>query len=174
MKGMKILLIVMLASFIIAFAWDKVPAIKNSAHFILDPSAGWLLNWNLNVGMIIIVFIITLITSLSQKYGTDQASLKEIKKEQKACQDEMKNHKDNPQKLMELQKKHMEFIPKTMSLTMKPLVYTSIPIILFFRWFNDYFTAIENAKVFGMNWFWFYLLASIIFSMTFKKTLKIE
>jgi len=174
MKGMKILLIVMLVSVIIAGAWDKVPAIKNSAHFLLDPSAGWLLNWNLNIGMIILVFVITLIISLSQKYGTDQASLKEIKKEQKACQDEMKGCKDNPQKLMELQKKQMGFMPKTMSLTMKPLVYTSVPIILFFRWFQDYFTAIENAKVFGMNWFWFYLLASVIFSMIFKKILKIE
>lgn len=174
MKGMKILLVVMLASFLVAGAWDNIPAIKNSAHFILDPSAGGLLNWNLNIGMIIIVFAISAITSLSQKYGTDQASLRDIKKEQKMCQDEMKECKDNPQKLIELQKKQMEFVPKIMSLTMKPLVYTSIPFILLFRWFNDYFIAIENAKVFGMNWILFFFAASLVFGMILKKILKIE
>ena len=34
--------------------------------------------------------------------------------------------------IMELQKKQLEFFPKTFNLTMKPLMYTSIPIILLY------------------------------------------
>jgi len=70
--------------------------IKDSVHFILNPSAGFLLNWNLNFGMLIIVLFITIFTTVVQKYATDQETLKEIKKEQKEIQ------KENTEKLMSL------------------------------------------------------------------------
>src|SRR3989344_2891378 len=64
--------IVMIVSLLIAFFWDKVALIKNSVHFILNPTAGALLNWNMNFGMIAIVLAISVIMTLIQKYGTDQ------------------------------------------------------------------------------------------------------
>ncbi|HPD81698.1 MAG TPA: hypothetical protein PK357_01215, partial [Candidatus Pacearchaeota archaeon] len=84
------LIIVMFASVIIAFYWDKFPWISNSIHSIFDPSAGALLDWNVTLGMIIIVFIITFFTTLVQKYATDQKTLKEMRKEQKEMQKQMK------------------------------------------------------------------------------------
>ena len=130
---------------------------------------------NKDIGMIVISAFITLFITLIQKYTVDNDLLRSIKKEQKAMQEEMKQHKDNPTKLMEMQKKQLEFIPKTMELTMRPLLYTSIPIILFFRWFNDYFTVLDPpVKIFGFfSWFWAYLVFSIIFSMVFRKVLKL-
>ncbi len=173
-KGMKILMIVMLVSFTIAFLWDKLSFIKQGVHAILDPSAGSMLAWNLNLGMLILVFIISLTISLAQKYLTDQASLKELKKQQKVLQQEMRKYKNDPSKLMEFQKKQLEFLPKTCDLTMKPLIFTAIPIILFFRWFNDYFIATGNPKILGFfTWFWFYLVFSIIFNIILKKIMKI-
>ena len=172
MKSMKIMLIVMVLSFVIAGMWDK-PIIKNSVHFVLDPTAGKLLNVNYYFGMILIVLILTLITTLAQKYGTNQEELRKIKQEQKILQEEMKKYKEHPAKLLELQKKQFEFIPKTMDLTMKPLVYTIVPLILFFRWFQDYFSII-NFKFFGLlSWFWFYLIASIVFSSILRKVFKV-
>jgi len=173
MKGMTIMFIVLIISFAIAGAWDKIPAIKNSVHFILDPSAGWLLNWNITLGMIIIVIIFSFLTILAQKYGTDQAELKRIKAEQKILQEEAKKYKDHPEKLLELNKKQLEFVPKTMDLTMKPMIYTFIPFILFFRWFNDYFSPL-NYKFFGfLSWIWFYIILSIILSSILRKVLKV-
>lgn len=99
------MIIVMLASLAIAFLWDKVPAIKNAIHVVLNPTAGALMNWNLTFGLIIIVFILTLITTLVQKYTTDQKTLKELKAEQKELQKQMKEFKNHPEKLMDLQKK---------------------------------------------------------------------
>lgn len=158
------LIIFMLISLVLAGMWDKVPAIKNSIHYILDPTAGTLLNWNLNLGMIIIVFVITLITTIVQKYATDQKTLKELKVEQKELQKQMKEFKDHPDKLMELQKKQFSMMPKQMKLSMRAIIYTGIPLILFFRWFSDYFIAAGNQKfILNLGWIWFYLIFALIF-----------
>jgi len=172
----KPIIFVMLASLAIAFFWDKIPFISDSVQSILDPTAGGLLNWDLTVGMIILVFIITVLTTIVQKYATDQKTLKELKKEQKILQGEMKKYKEDPAKLMELQKKQFEFAPKTMKLSMRALMFTGIPFILFFRWFGDFFAtpAFVDFRFFGfMSWFIFYLLFSIVFSTIFRKIFKV-
>src|SRR3989338_5544568 len=164
------IIIIMLGSLLIASLWDKIPQIKNSVHFILDPSAGAALDWNLNIGMLIIVFVITLLTTIVQKYATDQKTLKELKKEQKEIQKQMKEFKHDPKKAMELQKKQFALMPKQMKLSMRALAYTGVPFILFFRWFGDYFSAAGNPKLlFGMGWFVFYLLGAIIISSILRK-----
>ena len=176
MKGMKILFFVFVLSFLIGIWWNSIPVIKQGGHFILDPSVGKMLDWNVTYGMVIIVVVISLITTLVQKYGTDQETLREIKKEQKILQEEMKKYKDNPEKLMEFNKKQMEFIPKTMEITMRPIIYTIIPLVLFFRWFNDYFSseALAGFKFFGiLSWLWFYFIFTIIISLVFKKVFKV-
>ena len=55
------IIIVMIASLVIAGYWDKIPIIKDSVHAVLNPSAGALLNWNVTWGMMLIVLIISLI-----------------------------------------------------------------------------------------------------------------
>src|SRR3989344_6886558 len=159
------LFVLLLITLAVAYFWDKIPFIKDSVYFILDPTAGRLIRWNLVLGMSLIVLIITLIMTLFQKYATDQKTIKELKKEQKLLQEEMKKYRSNPEKMLELNKKQMEFFGKMMPLTMRPIVYTIIPIMLFFRWFSDFFTAIGNPKILGVNWFIFYLISSLVFSL---------
>jgi Predicted membrane protein len=162
----------MIASFFIAGLWNY-PIIKDSIHLILDPTAGYLMNLNATFGMLVVVALITLVTTLVQKYGTDQETLKKLKEEQKIMQEDMKKYKNDPEKMMEFNKKQMEHMPKIMDITMRPMIYTFIPFILFFRWFNDYFT-VNSVKFLGfMTWFWFYLIASIVFSSIFRKVLKV-
>lgn len=183
-KRTKIALWVFLASMILAFSWNSLPLIKNTIHTILDPTAGKLLNFNINLGILVVAFAISLIISLIQKFTIDQESFRKMKAEQKLLQEEMKKFKDHPEKLMELQKKQFEFIPKTFDITLGPLIYTAIPIVLFFRWFSDYFTSLPTPeKIFGVfsthgtflfpSWLWAYLLASILFSSIFRKWLKL-
>ncbi|MEX0921040.1 MAG: EMC3/TMCO1 family protein [Candidatus Pacearchaeota archaeon] len=170
----KSIFIVMIVAMGIAFLWDQVTFIKNVAHLLLDPSAGALLEWNLAWGMGILVFVIASVMTLIQKYGTDQEELRRMKKEQKEVQKEMKALRDNPEKLMEMQKKHFsEFMPKMMKLSMKPIVYTMIPLILFFRWFADFFAAAGDPKILGLTWLWFYIIGSVIFSIILKKIFKV-
>jgi len=175
MNSLNILFLVMIISLGIAFFWDSFPIISSTVHLALDPTLGALLNFNINWGMIIISGVISLFLTLIQKYTVDNDTLRELKKEQKLLQEEAKKYKGNPEKLMEFQKKQFEFLPKTLNLTMRPLAYTGIPIILFFRWFSDYFSALNPPiKIFGFfSWFWAYLVFSIIFSIIFRKLFKL-
>jgi uncharacterized membrane protein (DUF106 family) len=174
MKKMTVAWIILLISMIVASAWDKTAWIKDSIHFILDPTAGALLNLNLTIGMLLVVFILSLIITLVQKYTTDQAALKELREEQKKLQKDMKEARNDPQKMTELNKKNMELFPKQFKLGMGSIAYTAIPFVLFFRWFSDYFLAIGSPKFFGfLGWFWFYFIFSLIFSMILKKYMKV-
>lgn len=167
-------LIVMVASLLILFLWDKVTFIKESVGAILNPTAGVLLNWNITWGMMIIVAFLALFMTVIQKYATDQKTLKEMKEEQKKLNEEAKKVRDNPERMMQIQKESMKFMVPMMKLSMRAMAFTGIPIILFFRWFNDFFTVIDDFRFFGfLNWFWFYLLGSIIFSSIFRKILKV-
>ncbi len=173
-RGFKSIIWVMLISLSIAFFWDSVPFIKNSVHFVLNPTAGWLLNLNLTFGMLVLVFILSLITTIAQKYTTDQETLKELRKGQKELQKEMKKFKNQPEKYMALQKKSFESIPKTFKLSMGAIIYTAIPFILLFKWFWDFFAAVGDPKFFGfMSWIVFYILFSLIFGTIIKKVLKV-
>ncbi|NCN52015.1 DUF106 domain-containing protein [archaeon] len=170
----KLIGLVMVFSLLIALLWDQLSWLKDGIHSILNPTAGFLLEWNLTLGMLIIVFVISLLTTLIQKYATDQKALKELKKEQKIMKEEMNRVKDHPEKYLALQKKQMAEMPKTFKKTMKlssrAMVYTAVPFILFFRWFNDYFTTVGNPKFLGfMGWFVFYLLTTLIISGIMKK-----
>jgi uncharacterized membrane protein (DUF106 family) len=168
------IILITILSLVLAVYWDKIPFIKNGVHAALNPSAGALLTWNLTIGMLLVTFIITLITTLIQKYATDQKALKELRLEQKILQEEMKKFKDNPAKVSELSKKQMEFIPRTFKLTSRTVLFTGIPFLLFFRWFYDFFATIGQPKFFGfLPWFWFYLIATLIFSSILRKYMKV-
>jgi len=168
------IIFVTIISLAMAVFWDKFPFIKNAIHTVLDPSAGALLKLHLTLGMLVVVFVITLITTLIQKYATDQKALKELKQEQKILQEEMKKYRDNPAKISELSKKQLEFIPRTFKLTSRSVLFTGIPFILFFRWFYDFFAAMGEPKFFGfLSWFWFYLIFTMIFSGILRKYMKV-
>lgn len=161
----------------IAFSWNSIPAVKIFVHSVLDPILNPLLGWNLTIGMLILVFLVTLITSVVQKYTTDQEYIRQLKKDQKEIQEKMKDIKSDPSQMMELQKKSLPLGFKIMELNMRATIFTIIPLILLFRWFMDYFSSAELLafKFFGFfSWFWFYLLSAIIFSMIIRKIMKVE
>jgi uncharacterized membrane protein (DUF106 family) len=168
MNMMTKLLISMMIPFVVFGLWDKYPIIKDSVHFVLDPTFGVLLNMNLWVGFLIIIAVISFLQTLAQKYLTNQAELKKLKHEQKLLQEEMKKYENHPEKLMELQKKSFEFVPKTMDLTMGSVIYTSIPFILLFRWFTLYL-----MPIWGNWWILYYLIGSMVFSSIFRKWLDV-
>src|SRR3989344_2736400 len=129
-KAMRTLFLVMIVSLAIATFWNQVPIIKQTVGVVLNPTAGRLLDYNANIGMILFAGIISLFITIIQKYTTDQETLREIKKEQKLLQQEMKKYREHPEKFLELQKKQFGMFPRTMEITMRPVMYTSIPIIL--------------------------------------------
>jgi uncharacterized membrane protein (DUF106 family) len=91
----------------------------------------------------------------------------------------MEKYKDNPKKIAEIQKNQLKELPENMKkmflLSGRSIIWTGIPMVLFFKWFMDYFSSIEEGfKFFGfMNWFVFYLVFFMIFSSILRKKLNI-
>jgi uncharacterized membrane protein (DUF106 family) len=162
------LLFVLAISFYIGIYWEKLDAVRAAVGFVLDPTFGVLIEWNTFIGFLITVAVISLILTIAQKFFTDQAELKILKAEQKAVQEEMKQYKNHPEKLIELQKKSFSTMPKMMHLTMRAFVYTGVPIILFFRWFQEML-----APIYGGWWILYYLIGAMIFSIIFRKIFKV-
>jgi uncharacterized membrane protein (DUF106 family) len=171
------LFIIMALSILIAGFWNQIPYLKSSIDWALNPTAGWLLNWNTTIGMFIVVFIISLISIIAQKYATDQKQLRELRKEQKSMQEELKKVRNDPAKFLELQKKQMASVQQTFSKTMKlstrAILFTGVPFILLFRWFNDYFVVNPYTFLGFLPWFWFYLIFTLIFTAILRKVLDV-
>jgi uncharacterized membrane protein (DUF106 family) len=170
----KPVIIVLAISMTIAFFWESLSFLKNGLNAIFNPTLGALINWNIDVGMTIIVLIITIITTLIQKYTTDQETLRDLKKQQKELNEKAKQHRSDPQKMLDIQKEMAPLSIRMMKLSMRAFVFTAIPLILFFRWFMDFFKVIGDPKIFGFfSWLWFYLLFSLIFGMILRKIWKV-
>jgi len=118
----------------------------------------------------IIVFslIISLLITIVNYFVLDQNRMRELKDKQKNLQAEMKKHKDNPQKMMDLQKEMFSHMGENMKHSFKPMLITFIPLIIFFNWLRPTFAGTGIAG----NWIWYYIGASIVGSLIFRKLFK--
>lgn len=133
--------------------------------------------------LISISFLITLLITLSYKVFTNQHLMKTLKEEIKQLQKEIKDHKENREKLSELNQKAMSKNLELMKHSMRPTLVTFIPIILIFSWLRatymptgDLFSWGFSLPIWGpgIGWLWTYILSSLIFSILLRKALKIH
>lgn len=149
---------------------------------IFNTLFGWALYFGKPWDIILISGVLTLLITLAYKYLTDQERMSHLKSEQKRFQEEMKNNKDNKEKLMELQKQSLQLSWEYMRHSWKPMLYTFIPIILIFGWVKTLYPDINGIKTVlipfplfgGFGWLGTYIISSIIFSMIFRKILKVH
>ncbi|MBI5133500.1 MAG: DUF106 domain-containing protein [Thaumarchaeota archaeon] len=106
---------------------------------ILDPIFSPLLSLPPAAAIILISLLISLVMVLAYKKFTDQDLMKRLKEEIKELQTEMKTLKDNPERMMQIQKLAMETNMKYMMKSMKPTLITFLPIIIIFSWLNAHF-----------------------------------
>ncbi len=125
--------------------------------------------WGPRLFIILAALLVSLFISIVNYFILDKERMHEIKAKQKALQEEMKKHKDNPTKLMELQKEMFSHMGESMKHSMKPMLITFIPLLILFPimrgWLVD--TAIKGS------WFWYYIVTSLIGSMVFRKWFKL-
>ena len=115
--------------------------------------------------VIIAALIVSLFVTLITKWVTDQKKMKEIKEKQKSLQAEMKLHKENPAKMAEIQKEMFSHMGESMKHSLKPTIITMIPLLLFFYWARGIFLETSIAS----SWIWYYIIASIGFSIILRK-----
>jgi len=124
--------------------------------------------------LLLMAFILTGVITLAYKFITDQNLMKSLKGEAKDLQKKMKEFKSDPDKAMEIQKKIMENTMKTMKQSLKPMLFTFLPIIFIFGWLRDYYEVNPGDVLFGLSWFWVYVIFSIILSVALRKLLKVH
>ena len=134
------------------------------------------------VSLILISFLITLLITLSYKWLSNQQAIKSLKDEIKLLQEELKKNKDDKDKFAEINKRAMSKNLELMKHSMKPTIFTFIPIILLFSWLRV--TYLPSGDIFswgfklplfgtGIGWLWTYLLTSLISNVLLRKALKV-
>jgi len=126
--------------------------------------------WNARLSIVVLSFLVTLFITVVTYYMTDRVRMKELKEKQKRLRKEIKQHRDNPQKMMELNKQMMEDMPEQLKHSFKPMLITMIPILIIFAWLRSTFVLTAIAK----TWFWWYIGTSIIFSISLRKLLGLQ
>lgn len=129
----------------------------------------WIQN-NPKIAIILISFLATLLITIVNYFLTDRKKMKEISERQKALREEMKQYKNDPAKMMEINKKMMEDFPEQMKQSLKPLIITLIPLLLLFSWIRSIFAETIIAK----TWIWYYIASSLFFSIVLRKIFKMQ
>jgi len=89
--------------------------------------------------ILLISLIVSLIITVVYKYATDQKLMKSLKDDIKVLQKDMKKLRNNPQKMMKVQKEAMDKNMKYMMHSFRATLITFIPLILIFGWLNTNF-----------------------------------
>lgn len=125
---------------------------------------------NPKLSIVIISFLISLFVTVIRYFMTDKEKMREIKEKQKKLRAEMKMYKNNPEKMMELNRKMIDDLPEQMKQGFKPMIITLIPILLIFAWMKSVYAVTEIAN----SWLWWYIISSIIFSIILGKIFKLQ
>ena len=111
--------------------------------------------------------LVTLVSTMVQKWLTNQEHLKTLKARQKELQEEIKKTKD-PTLLQGINKEMMEITMVMFKSSMKPMFVTIVPFLLLFHWLKGVY-----VPVLGSSWIWYYLGYSIVASMIIRKVFKV-
>jgi uncharacterized membrane protein (DUF106 family) len=122
---------------------------------------------NPKLWIVVIAGLVSLFISLVNYFVMDKEKVKKSKDRQKELQKEMKEHKHNPEKVMELQKEMFSGIGENFKHSMKPMLITMLPILVVFYWIKGAFEGVLQG------WIWWYLVSAIVFSLIFRKLFKL-
>lgn len=120
---------------------------------------------NPRISIILVSILASLFISVVQYFVMDKDKMRDLKAKQKALNAEMKLHKENPQKMMELQKELLGHSMESMKHSFKPMLITTIPLLLFFAFIRP----IYATSIIAGSWFWYYFVTAIASSLVFRK-----
>lgn len=121
------------------------------------------------VSLFVISFLVSLFSTIVNKYATDQGLLKSIKERQKELQKEMKSKKYSPQdkRYIAIQQEMMSLTGKMLKSSFRPMIITAIPFLaIFYLLRNSYMPLLGNS------WIWYYIFFVVISGLFWKKILK--
>ena len=125
---------------------------------------------NPRLGIIIISLLVALFTTIVSYFLTDKEKMKAIHQRQKELKKEMSLYKDNPQKMMEINKKMLEHMPEQMKLSLKPTLVTMIPLLIMIAWLRGAFEITTIAS----TWIWYYIGFTLLFNIILRKVFGLQ
>lgn len=140
------------------------------------------IKWSPVVSITIFTAVITFLLTWVYKITINYKRYKEINARQKDIRKELKGVKD-PKKLQEVQEEMMSLSMESLKMSFKPMIFTFIPVLITVGLLKEAYTkaGIGNIIAWGTNlpivgtgggWFFFYVILGFIFSMIFRKILK--
>ena len=105
---------------------------------ILDTLLGWTLSFHPAMTILVLSLIVSVIITLAIKFFTDQTLMKSLREELQTLQKQMKDLRNNPKKMAAVNSRVMEANMKYMTHSMRPTLFTFIPIILVFGWMGSH------------------------------------
>jgi uncharacterized membrane protein (DUF106 family) len=135
------------------------------------------------ISILIISALITFLQLLVYKKLSDQNRIKELKEKQKALYNEMKNVKDE-KKLKKINQEIMSINTELMKLSLWPTLLTFFPLVIIFISLRYAYAYAEIGNIIewpwnlpivgnGAGWFLCYIIFGLIFSIIFRKFMKI-
>lgn len=121
------------------------------------------------ISIIIIALLVSFFISLVNYIVMDKEKMRDLKARQKKLNEEMKLHKGDTQKMMELQKQMLSHAGENFKSSLKPMLITTIPILVVFSMVRGAFAQ----TVIVSTWYWYYLVTAIAGSLVFRKVFKL-
>jgi uncharacterized membrane protein (DUF106 family) len=122
---------------------------------------------NPKISIAIFSVAVTFLSTIAQKWLTNQDHLKSLKKRQKEIQKELRGCKD-PSLMKELNSEMMKLTGVMFKSSMKPMFVTIIPFLILFAWLRGIY-----VPVMGNSWIWYYLGYSVVSSIILRRLLKV-
>lgn len=122
---------------------------------------------NPKVSIAVFSVVVTLVSTLTQKWLTNQEHLKSLKDRQKEIQKELKKCKDGDA-MKELNAELLQLTGIMFKSSMKPMFVTIIPFLILFSWLRSIY-----VPIIGSSWIWYYIGYSVVASMILRKVLKV-
>lgn len=125
-----------------------------------------LMTSNPRISIAVFSITVTFLSTLAQKWLTNQEHLRSLKKRQKEIQKELKGCKDQCV-MKELNSEMMKLTGVMFKSSMKPMFATMIPFLILFWWLRGVYSPILSS------WIWYYIGYSIVASIILRKVLKV-
>jgi uncharacterized membrane protein (DUF106 family) len=106
---------------------------------VFNPVFGWLLHTPPILALLILATLLAVVSTLLQKYLTDQAKMRRLRDDTKRYQEQMKKLKDKPEEMMKVQQKMLPLQMDLMKESFKPLLVSMLPFLLIFFWLSSHF-----------------------------------
>jgi uncharacterized membrane protein (DUF106 family) len=118
----------------------------------------------------LIAILVSVFMVIVYKYTTNQTRMKEIKDINKKYQEEMKLHKGNPEKLMEIQKQVLSLSGEMMKHSLIPMMVTMLPLFILIIWLRNIYAVTGIAG----SWIWYYIIIGIASNSILRKIFNVH